>query len=476
MTSATPKHLVVGLEGPRPTDAETAWLAEHQPCGVILFSRNVIDFSQLRGLCLELKSMVPGLEISADHEGGPVSQMASAVGRPPAAWGLGVLDDLSLTARVHEETGSRLAAAGLDRVYAPVADVLTEPRNPVIGARAFGSDPAAVTRQMVAAVTGLLTGGVDVCVKHWPGHGGTDRDTHRHSASVGNPDLAGSFRAALESGSDAIMVGHLHLNSRTPEGVALPATLDEAALEKVGRDLAPGPGRKPLLVCDDASMGGLGESMQALGVDVPTAEEGGMFRPGELPAAWLDHLVAAGNDRILLRGIPWRAFPGPGDSSGGEYLESAAGPMTPDFNPGPYREARCRLWSPASIGFADSDLPLVWWDFSAEDRWQVAGGGKERPEDFLTLLEDHFLEVIRITDPAEMPTGLTRLLVSSHRPLPDSAQGLSSMAPEGACLTLGHPSSGPELKARLGSKWRVGALFDVFTEDLFPGSEHPTKI
>ena len=79
-------RLVVGLADVWPTDFETSWLAQNHPAGVILFSRNIIDYNKLCDLCGFLHELVPGLEIMADHEGGPVSQLAGALGRPPSNW------------------------------------------------------------------------------------------------------------------------------------------------------------------------------------------------------------------------------------------------------------------------------------------------------------------------------------------------------------------------------------------------------
>ena len=105
--SALARRLVVGLAGSWPTARERNWLQRWRPAGVILFSRNVTSSAQLTALCRLLHDDLPGLEIVSDHEGGAVSQLAAAAGRPPAAWSLGVLDDLSLTRRVHRETGER---------------------------------------------------------------------------------------------------------------------------------------------------------------------------------------------------------------------------------------------------------------------------------------------------------------------------------------------------------------------------------
>mgnify|MGYP000152097362 CR=1 FL=1 len=83
MSEALAQRLVVGLQGAVPTSAELLWLAAHRPAGVILFARNVLNYSQLSELCHGLKTLVPGLEIVADHEGGPVSVLAAAVETVP---------------------------------------------------------------------------------------------------------------------------------------------------------------------------------------------------------------------------------------------------------------------------------------------------------------------------------------------------------------------------------------------------------
>ena len=79
-------RLVVGLAGPRLHDAERAWLVRWRPAGVILFSRNVTGADLLRDLVRDVRAaLAPGAEICVDHEGGPVSFLQAAAGRPPAA-------------------------------------------------------------------------------------------------------------------------------------------------------------------------------------------------------------------------------------------------------------------------------------------------------------------------------------------------------------------------------------------------------
>jgi hypothetical protein len=439
-----------------------------------LFSRNVIDYSQLFGLCKVLRQLVPGLEIMADHEGGPVSQLARAVGRPPAPWGLGVLDDVGLTARVFAATGARLAGAGIDRVLAPVADVLTEIRNPVIGSRSFGTDPDLVARHTVAAVTGLLGAGVKVCLKHWPGHGGSLLDSHLTETGPGDGAVPGPFAGGLTAGADAVMVGHLLTGGAEGPGTLLPATLDPEYVAASRRLLEPGSVGNLRFFADDITMAALGPALVRLGVVVPPPETSGLFDPAALPVAWFEKLVVAGCDRLLIRGLPTGAFPVDTravEPAGDPELEQLP---DPGFNAGPYAEARLRLGQPALRGFEDPAADLLWLDFSRHDRWEAAGGqdaaaGAAGALEILHgRLEGCFRAVVT-ADRGEGPGPWQRLLVTSHRPLPDATDFAVNLASRGVCLVMGHPSLAADVAARLGSGWQVGALFDIAPDDLIEG-------
>ena len=483
MTATIPDRLVVGLEGPWPTGFEAAWLVEHQPAGVIIFPHNIIDYSHLRSLCAVLHELVDGLEICADHEGGPVSQLAAALGRPPAAWSLGLLDDTGLTARVCRETGRRLVSAGVDRVLAPVADVLTEWRNPVIGARSFGSDPAVVSRQVVAAVTGYLESGALVCLKHWPGHGGSLGDSHHVETGTGLGMVPGPFADGLTAGADAVMVGHLLRSAGNDKGRTVPASLDRGFLHESREELGAGNIEDLLFFADDVTMGALGPAMEEAGVEVPAALPSGLYDPAGLPRPWFERLAAAGCDRLLVRGIPARAFPL--TDSARELPEPAAGGTEKADQRGscPYEEARRRIWDVQGCGdFAPGDTGLLWLDLSRGDRWEAAAGsGDGALEECRAVLDRRFDKVV--TDSGSWPPDepCCRLLVTSHRPLPGSfaadLANLAFLAKQGFCLAMGHPGLKRDLEGALGAGWRVGTLGDITAADLFPGpADRGTKI
>ena len=464
--------LVVGLAGPQLLAAERAWLAHHRPQGVILFSRNVEDFRQLQGLCADLHALVPGLEISADHEGGAVSQLAAALGRPPAPWALGSLDDVPLTERVHRETGLRLRAVGVDRILGPVADVLTEGLNPVIGARAFGNDPARVGRHVAAAVRGYRSAGLRVCLKHWPGHGAALRDTHEGGAGSAlqeGPDFATPFLAGVAERADAVMVGHLP----TGAGADVVATLDGPFLQRSRERL----GGMVRLFADDVTMGALRGPMQALGTPALDGRQEGLVDPADLPVGWLDALVEAGCDGLLCRGIPWSALPaapvgpaprelGPGAGPG---AVPEAGPECPPPAPS-YETARRRLAGGLPPDLDDPRERWIWIDPSLQDRWWGAAGDPQAARNAFAEAAARGRKGLT-PDPAPLDgPRCGRLLVTSFRPWRPDGDALaligSRLATGGIALVMGHPQLASGLRGTLPESWVICSIFDICAEDL----------
>ncbi|MEI8257628.1 MAG: glycoside hydrolase family 3 N-terminal domain-containing protein, partial [Deltaproteobacteria bacterium] len=155
--------------------------------GVTLFKRNIVDVTQTAALCAQIADAGPGdlsPIVSIDQEGGRVARLGAPVMKLPPMRVLGRIDDAGLTRRVALALGSQLAAIGINLDFAPVADVDSNPANPIIGDRAFGSDPALVSAHVVAFVEGLRDAGVLGCAKHFPGHGDTAQDSHHELPSL----------------------------------------------------------------------------------------------------------------------------------------------------------------------------------------------------------------------------------------------------------------------------------------------------
>ena len=187
--------------------------------GVVLFGSNLGDGTAVAELTSRLRTAAGRpLVFGLDEEGGDVTRLDTAWGSAvPGAAALGWLDDEVATERVYAGLGARLAEAGVTLNLAPVADVNSDPRNPVIGVRSFSDRAEVAARQVAAAVRGIQRAGVAACAKHFPGHGATVADSHHQVAVVdrSRAELAAvellPFRAAIAAGTRAVMTGHLRV-------------------------------------------------------------------------------------------------------------------------------------------------------------------------------------------------------------------------------------------------------------------------
>ncbi|MFF8287916.1 glycoside hydrolase family 3 protein [Streptomyces sp. NPDC016309] len=222
-----------GFTGTTPPD----WLLRRIGEGlsaVGLFGRNISDDAQLAALTARLRAERDDVLVAIDEEGGDVTRLEVRTGSSfPGNLALGTVDDTGLTRAVAAELGRRLAACGVDFNWAPSADVNSDPDNPVIGVRSFGSDPELAARHTVAYVEGLQSVGVVACTKHFPGHGDTNVDSHLAMPRV-DVDLDTlharelvPFRAAIAAGTKSVMSAHILLPALDPDR---PATLSPRIL------------------------------------------------------------------------------------------------------------------------------------------------------------------------------------------------------------------------------------------------------
>jgi beta-N-acetylhexosaminidase len=204
----------------------------------------------------------PGVLVALDEEGGDVTRLEAATGSSvPGNAALGAVDDLDLTRAVAAALGDALRGAGIDIDLAPCADVNADAANPVIGVRSFGSDPGLVARHTAAFVDGLQGAGVAACVKHFPGHGAVDTDSHLELPTLPAPvEVLRSrelvpFQAAIEAGAAAVMTGHL----RVPALDGDPATVSHHILTGLLRRKL---GFTGAVVTDALDMAGIGGPAQ----------------------------------------------------------------------------------------------------------------------------------------------------------------------------------------------------------------------
>ena len=240
------------------------FLEDLNPAGVILFSRNILNPEQVAGLNSELQAFSAekgwgGLLIGLDQEGGRVSRLKPPFSLfPPslqAASSDKPLDAVNMFARV---TARELRLVGFNLNFVPVLDVLANRRNldsSVIGDRSFGFDSWAVSYLGRVVTDGMRANGVIPCCKHFPGHGGTDVDSHESMPVDDRPrdmlervDMA-PFRAAIKDGVEMIMTAHVLYPSLDPDAVA---TLSPPVIDGILREEMQFDG---VVITDDLGMG-----------------------------------------------------------------------------------------------------------------------------------------------------------------------------------------------------------------------------
>jgi beta-N-acetylhexosaminidase len=239
--------LLPGFAGPV-VAPEVARLLEDGLAGVCLFGSNTTTgpntstgTDAAAGFTRSVRAVSPEVVVAVDEEGGDVTRLHAHEGSPVlGAAALGVVDDVELTRATARAIGAELAAAGITLVLGPVADVNSNPDNPVIGVRSFGADAGLVSRHVAAAVTGFREAGIDGCAKHFPGHGDTQQDSHLELPRVEQSlnELRARellpFAAAVETGVAAVMTSHLLVEAVDP---AVPATLSAPVLDLLRGEL-----------------------------------------------------------------------------------------------------------------------------------------------------------------------------------------------------------------------------------------------
>jgi beta-N-acetylhexosaminidase len=246
--------LCVGFRGTE-VPSELAELVARGVRSVVLFSRNVSDPEGVLALTSAIKRLAPEpVVLAVDQEGGLVQRLRGGFSRLPALRALGASGDAALATRVGTLLGRELRAVGIDWNFAPVLDVDTNPNNPVIGARALGSDPTLVARLGTALAAGLERAGVAACGKHFPGHGDTELDSHLalprldHSLERLERVELVPFRAAARAKIASIMSAHVVFAPLDP---SYPATLSAPVLRGLLRERLAYQG---LVVSDDLEM------------------------------------------------------------------------------------------------------------------------------------------------------------------------------------------------------------------------------
>ncbi len=262
LTEKLGQMIMIGLQGEALTQEEESLLKDYPLGGFVLFKHNLREPGQILFLCRSLweKSKDHPPLIAIDQEGGRVHRLPAPFTHFPPAAALGRTHNSDLAYRVGQATACELSTAGINLNFAPVLDVHSNPKNPVIGDRSLSSDPDEVATLGWSIIQGLRDGGIIPCGKHFPGHGDTAEDPHLRLPAVEKPveELKTTelppFLHASRNRIESLMTAHVLYPSLDPQ---YPATLSQTI---IGGLLRQDLGYQGAVFGDDLEMGAISQS------------------------------------------------------------------------------------------------------------------------------------------------------------------------------------------------------------------------
>ena len=268
--------IITGFNGSEYNDDMDRLINEYKVGGVILFARNIEDSNQMIDLTRALQENNNNLPlfISIDEEGGRVSRLPDDVEKFPSAFTIGLINDQQIAYENGKEIGYTLKRLGINLDYAPVLDIYSNENNTVIGDRAFSTEESIVSTMGIATMEGIEDSDIIPVVKHFPGHGDTEVDSHyglpivyKTLEELRNFEFI-PFVKAIESGCDVIMVSHIILNEVDSIN---PASLSKIVISDLLRkDLE----FDKVVITDDMSMGAITSIMSIEEACIKSIEAG----------------------------------------------------------------------------------------------------------------------------------------------------------------------------------------------------------
>ena len=253
--------VVVGIDGTINNKDSRTFIEDYHVGGFIFYKDNMESTQQALQLFNDLKlsnevNKVP-LWMSVDEEGGRVTRMPKEFIKLPTNQVIGKKNDAKLSNEIGQILGRELQGFGLNMDFAPVLDIHSNPNNPVIGDRSFGSQAEVVSSLGIATMHGIQSHGVVPVVKHFPGHGDTSVDSH-----IGLPIVENSldrlrkleflpFQDAINQGAEVVMIAHILMPKVDPD---YPASLSKVVITDILRAEL---GFNGVVMTDDMTMGAI---------------------------------------------------------------------------------------------------------------------------------------------------------------------------------------------------------------------------
>lgn len=298
---------ILGYKGQNPSEKLQA-LVEKNLGGVIFFAENILERESFKNAINTLKTLQPQIITSIDQEGGRVERTKNLPDKIEYISPLEIIKaPENLIEKHYEILSCELADFGINMNFAPVLDIHTNPNNPVINNRAFGTNAQDVIKYSKIARNAMRKYGIATVGKHFCGHGEADVDSHFDLPMIDLPMSELSehilpFKAAIEDGIDAIMAAHVHFTAFDRE--IIPASLSKNVLRYLLNDL----NFQGLVISDDMVMGGVTKACSSLEACICGIKAGidmFIFRDttDDVLKLLQDLEIAAYEDEELLKGI-----------------------------------------------------------------------------------------------------------------------------------------------------------------------------
>jgi beta-N-acetylhexosaminidase len=238
-------------------------ISENKLGGVILYKKNIRSVSQtIRDINILKESnqlnKIP-IFISIDQEGGKVSRLPEEMGIFESALSVGNRNDPAYAFNFGSKTAKTLKQLGFNLNFAPIMDIYSNPRNTIIADRSFGITPERVSRIGLQVMKGLGSENIISTVKHFPGHGDTETDSHlvlpvvnKSLAELNNFEFK-PFVEAIQNDVDMIMIAHIVLSKVD----LLPSSLSSEVVTTILRKQL---SYKGVIITDDITMGAITEN------------------------------------------------------------------------------------------------------------------------------------------------------------------------------------------------------------------------
>jgi beta-N-acetylhexosaminidase len=255
--------IIAGVEGTTPTEKTKSMIQNQHVGGIIFYKNNVKSQSQLVSFVNKLKiwnqQNPSALFISIDEEGGKVSRLPE-IEKIPTAKNIGKADDLAYAKSIGTYLGNASKSMGINVDYAPVLDINSNPNNPVIGNRSYGTTAKKVSDTGRAVMKGIQSTGTIPVIKHFPGHGDTSVDSHLDLPIVHKSleQLQSfewkPFEDAIKEGADSVMIAHIlfpKIDKKNPASLS-PTIITDQLRNTIGF--------QGVVMTDDLTMGAISKN------------------------------------------------------------------------------------------------------------------------------------------------------------------------------------------------------------------------